>query len=163
MIAIEFDHRLADHQRAERLFFARTARANTVLAVLMTTFGIVSIATLGIHWWTAAVLVPAPLVGLIRLILAPLAVRHMFRRTPKFHEHTVVTFGDERIHYRTPSIDTNLDWGVFAELIEDDQLFLLRYKAPRSYAVIPKRVFATPAAIDEFRDLIHRKLPRRAA
>ena len=163
MIAIEFEHRLAEHQRAQRLFFAGRLRANTILAVLATAFGIVLLATAGLQWWTVVWLVPAPLNGLIRLILAPLAVRYMFRRMPKFHERTVLRFSEEHIDYKTASIDSTLAWSLFTELIEDEELFLLRYKAPRSYAVVPKRAFASQATIVEFRDLVHRKLGRRAA
>lgn len=166
MIAIEFEHRLAEHQRAQRLFYARRslfARADKIVAVLAAAFGVLTVTTDGLQWWSVMWLVAAPLIWFNRLTTAPLVVRYVFRRTAKFHERTALTFSDEQIRYKTPSIDSTLDWSLFTDLVEDDQLFLLRYKAPRTYAIIPKRAFASPAAIAEFRDLVGRKLARRAA
>ena len=93
------------------------------------------------------------------LSIEPLTVRYMFKRSAKFQERATLSFSEERIHYKTPLIDSTLDWNLFSGLIEDDALFLLLYRAPRSYAIIPKRAFATEEETAEFRRLVYRKVP----
>jgi len=48
-------------------------------------------------------------------------------------------------------------------LIEDDELFLLPHKAPRTYAIIPSRAFISEEAKAEFRDLVRRKVTQPSA
>ena len=56
-----------------------------------------------------------------------------------------------------------MDWSLFTELIEDDELFLLLYRAPRTYAIIPKRAFGCEEAESEFRELVRQKVPQGSA
>ncbi|HEY3806564.1 MAG TPA: YcxB family protein [Kofleriaceae bacterium] len=156
MIAIEFDHRLADHVRARRLYYARKswfARGDKIAAIVLAVTGVASIAAAGATWWNVLFIGIAPLEWFHVLTAEPLVVRYTFARSPKFHEHTQLTFSAERIHYKTPSIDSTIEWNLFTDLVEDDQLFLLVYAAPRSYAVVPKRAFESEASQAEFREL----------
>lgn len=161
MVTAAFDHRLDEHQRAHRLYYRQKswfARADKVVAVLLVLVGVALVALHGVQWWTLIWFVLGPLEWFDVLSPAPLMVRYVFTRSPKFREPTTLTFTDERIHYKTASIESTLDWSIFAELVEDDALFLLLYKAPRSYAIIPKRAFASPEAIAAFRELVRHKL-----
>jgi hypothetical protein len=163
MITIEFDHRLDEHQRAWRLYYRKKswfARADKVVAVFLALLGVITVSLVGVRWWSIIWFVLAPLEWFNVLSIEPLMVRYMFKRTAKFQERTTISFSDERIHYKTPSIDSTLDWSLFTGLIENDELFLLPYKAPRSYAILPKRAFATEQAQAEFRALVRRKLPK---
>ncbi len=166
MISIEFDHRLEEHLRARRLHYANKswfARADKVVAILLAVFGSVSAGLVGLRWWTVIWLVLAPLEWFNVLSIEPLTVRYTFKRSAKFQERTTLSFSEERIHYKTPSIESTLDWSLFTGLIEDDALFLLPYKAPRTYAIIPKRAFASEEAKAEFRELVRKKVAQVAA
>lgn len=164
MITVEFDHRLDEHLRAERLYYRKKswfARGDKVVAIIMALFGL--FATVAGVRWGLVFLAVAPLEWFDVLSPRPLVVRYVFKRSKKFHERTSVTFSEQGIHYRTPSIDSTLDWGIFSELVEDDALFLLLYWAPRAYAIIPKRAFATEASQAELRRLVTSRLVRTAA
>ena len=161
MIAIEFEHRLDEHLRASRLFCRKKswfARADKGVAVLAVLFGAVTTALVGLRWWTAIWFVVAVVEWFDLLSITPLVVRYAYKRTAKFHERTTLTFADECIGYQTPSVQSTLAWDLFSELVEDDQLFLLLYKAPRSYAVVPKRAFSSEADVSAFRELARRNL-----
>ena len=165
MTTIEFDHRLEEHQRAARLFYratSRFARIDRVAAIVLVLLGLVVTAVMRESWGIIC-LALAPLEWFNLLSIEPLIVRYVFRRTKKFHERTRLSFSEERIHYWTPSIDSALDWSLFSRLVEDEELFLLLYRAPRSYAIIPKRAFDTDALQAEFRRLATNKLVRVAA
>ena len=67
-----------------------------------------------------------------------------FRQTSKYHEEYTLSFSTEGIAFKTPSIDSVLQWDVYSELWESDDFYFL-IQAPRVYALIPKRAFKTPA------------------
>src|SRR5215475_2870568 len=162
MITVEFDHRLDEHQGARRLYYQKKswfARVDKVVAILLAVFGLILMSVVGPRWWSIIWLVLAPLEWFNLLSIEPLTVRYMFKRSAKFQERTTLSFSEERIHYKTPLIDSTLDWNLFSGLIEDDALFLLLYRAPRSYAIIPKRAFATEEETAEFRRLVYRRVP----
>ncbi len=166
MITIEFDHRLDEHQRARRLHYKTKswlARADKVVAISLVVFGVVLVWLVGPRWWSLVWFVLAPLEWFDLLSIEPLVVRYVFKRSARFQERTTLSFSEECIHYKTPSIDSTLDWSLFTGLIEDDELFLLPYKAPRTYAVIPKRSFASEEAKAEFRELVRRKVNQVSA
>lgn len=159
MITIEFDHRLDEHLRARRLYYRETsafARADKVVAILLAVLGLVSVSLVGPRWWSVIWFVLAPLEWFDLLSIEPLVVRYMFKRSAKFQERTTLSFSEERIHYKTASIDSALAWSVFTGLVEDDELFLLPYRAPRTYAIVPKRAFASEEARAAFRALVRR-------
>lgn len=166
MVAIEFDHRLAEHLRARRLFYRKKswlARAGKVVAIALGAFGVILVSLVGPRWWTLVWFLLAPLEWFDLLSIEPLVERWVFERSAKFRERTSLSFSEECIRYRTPSIDSTLDWTLFGELLEDDELFLLTYRAPRSYAVIPKRAFATEEERAVFRRLVRRRVAHAAA
>jgi hypothetical protein len=166
VITIEFDHRLEEHLRAARLYYAKRswfARGDKIAAVIFAVYGLAASALVGIRWWTVIWLVLAPLEWFNLLSIQPLVVRYVFKRSKKFHEHTTLSFSAEHIHYQTPSIDSTLAWSLFADIVEDDQLFVLPYKAPRSYAIVPKRAFASEADRAQFRELARRQIAQAAA
>ncbi len=166
MITIEFDHRLDEHQRARRLYYKKKsslARADKIVAIFLVVFGVASVWLAGLRWWSLIWFVLAPLEWFDLLSIEPLILRYVFKRSAKFHERTTLSFSEERIHYKTPSIDSTLDWSLFTGLIEDDELFLLPYKAPRTYATIPKRSFASEEAKAEFRELVRKKVNQVSA
>jgi hypothetical protein len=61
------------------------------------------------------------------------------------------------------NVRCGLDWSLFAGIIEDAQLFLLPYRAPRAYAIIPKRAFSSAEVMTEFRDLVRGKVKQDSA
>jgi hypothetical protein len=166
MITIEFDHRLDEHLKARRLYYTKKswfARADKVVAIFLTVFGLILVCLIGPRWWSLIWLVLAPIEWFNLLSIEPLMVRYMFKRSAKFQERTALSFSEDRIHYKTPSIDSTIDWSLFTGVLEDDELFLLPYKAPRTYAIIPKRAFASEEAKGEFRELVRRKVTQASA
>jgi hypothetical protein len=166
MVTVEFDHRLEEHLRARRVYYqarSRFARADKVVAIFLGLFGVASVVLAGVVWWTVIWFVVAPLEWFHLLSLEPLVVRYMFKRSAKFHERTMLAFSEDNVRYKTPSIDSTIDWSLFTGLIEDGELFLLPYQAPRTYALVPKRAFASEAAQAEFRELVRQKVTRAAA
>ena len=67
-----------------------------------------------------------------------------FRQTSKYHDEYTLIFSRDGIKFKTPKIDSVLQWDNYSELWEsDDHYFLIQ--APRLYSLIPKRAFKNPA------------------
>ncbi|MCG3179752.1 MAG: hypothetical protein BIFFINMI_02095 [Phycisphaerae bacterium] len=161
MITIEFDHRPDEHQRARRLYYRKKswfAHGDKVVASFLLVGGVGLVSVIGLRWWTVIWFGLAPLEWFNVLSLEPLVVRYKFKRSAKFRDRSTLSFSEECIHYKTPSIDSTLDWSLFVGFIEDDELFLLLYALPRAYAVIPKRAFRSDEARVEFRELVGKKV-----
>jgi hypothetical protein len=71
-------------------------------------------------------------------------------------EHQV-TYSAEGIHYLLAEIESNLDWKYFQYWAENQNGFLL-ISAEEVFNLIPKRAFANPNQIVEFRKLLSSKL-----
>lgn len=161
-IKIEVDHRVDEHVKAERLSYSKRSRwanADRIVAAILILFGIFLLATVGIRWWTIIWFVLAPLEYFNLLSIAPLVIRYRFKRTPKFHEKNELTFSEDGIHFKTPSIDSNLKWDFYTDIVEDGNLILLMYG--NAYSIIPKRCFKSEEDLKIFQTLIQRKITNR--
>ena len=148
VIEVAIDHRLEEHLRAERLYFSRRslfARVDKVVALALLVWGVVLVAVAGPRWWALLFLALAPLEYFHLFSIGPLVTKYRFKRNPKHAEVNRLAFSATQIHFRTPSIDSKIDWSLYDGLIEDDQLFLLTYGGGM-YSVLPKRCFADPEA-----------------
>ena len=158
-IRITFDNRVEDHIRASKLYYTTTFfhKADKVVAVLLLLSGIFITLLIGIHWWSI-IFILLPLIEWFNLLsVNGIRTRFWFRKNPKFLETYELTFDEERIHFITQSIDSDIEWTYYYQLLEDEQVFLLMY-GQQQYSVFPKRAFADANEMDVFRELVHRKI-----
>lgn len=158
-ITVSFFNQLEDHQEAQRLLYRQsvTAKVDKVVAVLLFGFGIWCVMTAGLQWWTV-IWFPLALAEWFHLLSpAKLRARLWFRSNPKFQEEYHLTFTPESIHFRTGSVDSTLRWTHYERVLESENLFLLTY-GKGLYTLIPKRSFASDAAISAFRTLAHEQI-----
>lgn len=78
---------------------------------------------------------------------------YRFKQTAKFQEEYKLKFSDDGIEFTTPTLHSDLKWGVYSAFIETDQFYFL-IQVPRIYTLIPKRVFASVADQRSFEKLI---------
>ena len=139
-ITLEFDNRLSDHLAADRLDYRTTLlwKIDKVVAVGLACFGVYSVASAGLQWWTAIWFALAVSEWFNLLSPRPLQIRWMFKRNPKFKEAYRLTFTEEGIHFQTASIDSHIAWTHYTRVVEGKEVILLVYGA-RMYTVIPIR------------------------
>lgn len=161
-ITIEIDHRVDEHVKAERLRYLKRSRLATIdrlVAGVLILFGVFLITSAGIRWWTLIWFVLAPLEYFHLLSISSLVMRYRFKRTPKFHETNALVFSEDGIHFKTRSIDSNLKWDLYTDVVEDSALTLLMYG--EAYSVIPKRCFKSEKDLMAFQTLIRSKITKR--
>ena len=151
-ININFDNCPTEHMRAVQLYYQTTFfyKFDKVIAILLLLVGLTGIMTAGLHWWTVALIALAPVTWYN--LLSALRFYLTFRSNPKYREHYDITFSQEELHFKTATIDSQIQWTLYHQLLEDEQLFVLVY-GKWMYSVIPKRAFTDTAAQNTFREL----------
>ncbi|MGA7755994.1 MAG: YcxB family protein [Candidatus Sulfotelmatobacter sp.] len=84
--------------------------------------------------------------------------RLAFRRELKFRDEYSLTFSQDGIHFRTAHIDSNLAWELYSRALVDAQSYVLYY-GPRTFTVIPKRVFQNAEQQAAFDQLVTQHVP----
>jgi hypothetical protein len=95
----------------------------------------------------------AYLFGVLPVVLA--------RRTnPALVDHEqVLSFSDEGMDAVTGAGSAKIPWKSWVGYRETEGFFLLQF-GPRAFQALPKRVFATPQELIDFRNLLKQKLRR---
>ena len=157
--ALQFDNRLSDHLHAERLFRSHSffAKIDKIVATGLVAFGIWAVISVGIRWWTILPFALAIVEWFDLLSIGPLQIWIAFRTNPKFKEKYSLTFSDERIHFKTNTVDSKLEWTHYKSFYESSRIILLVY-GTRMYSVIPKSAFRDEQEIGLFRNLLQKKV-----
>ena len=161
-IAIKYENRVADHLRAAQRYYQTTFFyiADKVVGILLLLFGVYSMVSLGVHWWTILIIALAPCEWFNLLSSYKLKAYLGYKLNPKFRDRFEVIFTQEGIHFSTPAIDSQIMWTYYHNILEDEQIFLLVY-GKWQYSVIPKRAFADASEQDAFRNLVSQMILRR--
>jgi hypothetical protein len=161
-IELTFDHVLAEHLAAERLYYKSTRfwKVDKVVAVALAGFGAYVVYMVGLRWWSV-VLFPLAIAEWFNLLsLYPFQVRYWFKHNPRFRETDHLFVDESALHFRTRSIDAKIRWTLVNSLLENDRLYLLVY-GRRMYTLVPKRAFRTEADLVAFRTLTIAKISQR--
>lgn len=153
-VTIQFENTVEDHVHAAQIVYRTTFfyRGDKVVAILLLLFGIYATITIGVEWWTVIFIVLAPIEWFNLLSAHTLKAKFAFKSNPKYREPYEVSFTEADIHFKTPTIDSTIDWKMYTSMLEDKQMFLMIY-GRGMYSVIPKRAFANDADLDRFREL----------
>lgn len=159
-ISIRFVNQVKDHVEAQRLLYDQSflAKTDKAFAVFTVCWGVFSIFVSGFQWWTI-ILFPLALLGWFSFSpLQKWKTKVEFQRNPKFREEYHLTFTRENIHFKTASIDSNLQWTHYEKFIEGPDSFLLMY-GKGLYTLVPKRAFHSVEEKNEFRALLQTIFP----
>jgi hypothetical protein len=97
--------------------------------------------------------------GLLLIAAFTVIPRVVFRREPRFQDDYSLTFSPEGIHFRTANIDSRLQWSVYSRALVAAHSYVL-YHGPRSFTVIPKRVFQGEEQRQAFEQLLTEHVPQ---
>jgi hypothetical protein len=86
----------------------------------------------------------------IRLLFSKSVGKRMLRKNPQLAERQEFTLAEQNITSRTATSTTTTQWSHFVHLAETKSLFVLLSGGQVSL-MLPKRAFASPQEIDEFR------------
>ena len=125
------------------------------LSTSLATFGISAYGVFVIWNYTSPNRDPAPLCGLIGLLLGIPLLKAIRLRRKHYFGPLRIYFSEEALHIQDPGTLARNSWKEFIGYLEDDRIFLL-YHNPRSYRIIPKRTLKGREA--EFRALLEAKV-----
>jgi hypothetical protein len=91
--------------------------------------------------------------SLIQPFLSARALRQYFRKHPQFSETSIATYSSEGLFSQTASGETLYRWHSFTHVTENKRMFFL-HRGPSNPLIVAKRVFATPAELQAYRELL---------
>jgi hypothetical protein len=95
--------------------------------------------------------------ALVMLVWVPFNWRRSYAKDRRMQHEFAADISEAGIHLQSEDFDANLKWALYLRFLESDRIFLL-YQTNRMFNLFPKSAFA-PGEIDEFRQLLQRKLP----
>ncbi len=159
-VTIKFRYTVEEFSKAMRLHHA--ARTNLLLdlgaCVLLIAFGCWMVWDNKYAWAGYASLVISVLWGAMVFYVFWVAPRLAFRSSRKFAEEYELTFSQQGIHFRTPSVDSHLKWSHYSRALVNGD-FVLLYYGEQFFTTIPKRVFSNSDALMTFENLLARFVP----
>ena len=90
---------------------------------------------------------------LLQLIIPPLVFARVYRRNSRLFGMRTVTVSDHGIVSDNQLGHTESAWNMYEKFRETRNLFLL-YQSADIIGIVPKRAFASPAELEQFRSLI---------
>lgn len=97
--------------------------------------------------------------SLIMWVWIPLCWRRAYAKDRRLQHEFTADISEDGIHLQGSDFDANLKWPIYLRFLESDRIFLL-YQTNLMFNLYPKAAFA-PSEIDEFRQLVRRKLPEK--
>jgi hypothetical protein len=95
--------------------------------------------------------------ALIFWVWAPFYWRRSYAKDRRFQHQFTADISEDGVHLESLDFDANLKWPLYVRFLESDRIFLL-YQTDRMSNLFPKSALA-PGEIEEFRQLLRRKLP----
>jgi hypothetical protein len=159
-INLSFRYTENDFARAMRAHYASRLRLRLDLIVLAVTgvAGVYLWPSPSLHW-LSIIFIGVSGVFALMLVAAFLIIPAIaFRREPKFRDDYALTFSQEGIHFKTPHIDSQLEWSIYSRALVDAHSYVLYYGS-RSFTIIPKRVFQSTDQQVAFEGLLSQHVP----
>jgi hypothetical protein len=105
------------------------------------------------HWLGVGSVALSALFALMLVAAFTVIPLFIFRREPKFRDEYSLTFSPEGIHFRTASIDSQLQWRLYTRALVDAHSYVLYYGSTQ-FTVIPKRIFSNAKQQQDFDRLL---------
>ncbi len=161
-MSIELNYFLQRDEYYTALEFFRhqrpTASADKLVGGLLILLG----AALWLVTGNAAIFIIFLAVGLAVAILSAPLRRMLFNQKwasePLFSAEHTVAADEQGVFFRMGKIESNLPWTYYEGFLESAEGFLLIYG--EAFNFLPKRVFAGETALQQFRELMAKKLKR---
>jgi len=109
------------------------------------------------HWLGLFLMIAFVFLLLVQLIVPSLAFARVYRRNSRLFGMRTVTLSDAGIVSDHQMGHTESAWNMYEKFRETQNLFLL-YQSADIIGIVPKRAFASPADLEQFRSLIASKI-----
>src|SRR5262245_42737091 len=145
-VQVEYQYSEAEYLAANRLLFFKSTNALLRVAVFSVLALFVAVVLSLIieelfPLWASASIVFLFLGVMFYNVLWGLP-RKYFRKNASFRDKYQITFSDEGVHVKTSQIDSKLGWGLYTNVLESPEMYLLIYGTDiRMMTAVPKRSF----------------------
>lgn len=127
-----------------------------VLGITVGTIGIIILPGIGAGYW--AVLLGAFFV-LSVTVLHRYKIARFWKREPSISLPLVVDIAEDYLHVISPDEEGRAKWSAFSRFLETRRLFML-FRQRNTFNVVPKRVFSGREEMEQFRNLLGKKITK---
>lgn len=157
-VQLKYEITPSDHLEMLKVRFGFGARLGKILlgiaGILLGAFGCYFFG----GTWIVVVVVFASLT-IVQLLMPYIFHRRIYHRNPRLFEMRTVTFNDDGLRSEKATTGTvEAKWSSFEKFKETKNLFLT-YQTKDVIGMVPKRAFASPEDVAQFRKLLASKLP----
>ncbi len=159
-VKLKFSYTQDEFVKAERryLFASGTITGPSVVIIaVILVFSVLYCFLSSFSVFSVVLLIAALLVLMLGCVVYFYIPEKKFQMNSKYHEEYELTFSEEGIHFKTPSIDSRLEWDIYSELWENDKFYFL-IQAKQIYTIIPRRAFSGQAEEERFEAIALRAL-----
>src|SRR6266700_4498177 len=130
-VELNFKYTEEEYLAAARLFVWRSKETliRLVASYSLISFGLILLlllVDLGLPLWAPISLLLLVGIALSHGFLFDLPRRY-FRGDPKFRDEYSLSFSDEGIGFKTPSINASVAWSLYTGILENERFYLLIY------------------------------------
>jgi hypothetical protein len=165
-IVLQYTPKPQDYSNAVKMFLSNGRISNSIVRGFLSVLAFIMIASLLLNIGTANFRVAVYYLPLIILVVLFLLLPSMsgsstvrkVSKQPQLLLPVTYEIDDEKILIMTELSETKLNWGVFNKTLETDQYYYLIYVTNKNmFQFLPKRIFASQAQEDDFRQLVEQK------
>ncbi len=110
-----------------------------------------------VRLWPVAVGIPIFIV--LAILLPGYSVGRRAKGNNQLLAETAWEANDSQLHVSNQFVEAKYDWAFFQGLVENKEYFFLRHSSnKRLYNFIPKRAFASPEQMQEFREMFSKHM-----
>ncbi|WP_427160860.1 YcxB family protein [Aliinostoc sp. HNIBRCY26] len=134
------------------------------IAVLISLLGLINQGNVSLQEILWSVLLPniLPIVFLYCLtyFFQQIVIKRAWDSQPNFRLEIRVEASDEELKITTPLSESKAQWSLYTHWGESANLFMV-YQSGNCLNMFPKRAFSTNEQVNEFRELLRSKLPKK--
>lgn len=155
-VKLEFSYHPKDYKSALWLYYR--LKKDFIIAVVGLVSGFFLWIQLGGSWVWILLISVSSILALIVLAAYFLVPMQRFHQDPKYKDKYFLLFTTQEILFKTQNIDSQIQWGLYSKVLENEKLYLLVY-GKNLFTIIPKRVFDSKDQEICFRDLLKENIP----
>ena len=156
IIEVRFQYTEKEYIQASRqyMFMSKLLKkSDIILPFVLLPLSVLYMFLADFNVWSIIICVCAWLYLVVIGALYYLIPKVTYKQNAKFREEYYLAFSGEGIRFQTNTINSDLQWDVYKDMLENEEYFYL-CQNKQMYSVIPKSAFQDESQVQQFKELV---------